>query len=722
MTSIFPNVNAGGVVIRNPAGAPTNPPNVQNAYVPPADYAIGCPPTALPSDCFSKIEPAQINAIVSEMLCFARTLDPNGPWDCTSLCNLSAAFTAWVAAFTGEIVGGSICGSAQGPGTEEGAQLIYCDGAGVAKQIPIQGENSLLELLFDLFCASPSGLANNGSDGLLYCDGEGNIGKVPVNTFQLFRGEWVQANGYNVNQMVRRNKKLYTPNATITPGTAFLLGTAGQTWYEVSATEWDEFDPTENYLQDAVIQYNGKTYAANADIPAGTPFMIGTSGATWRLVTSSQTAILDHSVTTNYAQYAVVTVDGLLYRANVPQTPGPFVAHPDGPWLLIGGERNFFQGDWIISHNSTRWTTGAQWQYLLGEMVQQDGKLWRANDNIPLATAFTLGTTGATWAEVSQSAAAPFVPGDAYSKDAVIQYTDGKYYAANDDIPAGTPFVIGTTGATWRLVSLAGGAPIINAFSNAKAYAARELATLNSPINNNGDMIMRAQATGVPAGPYNAAQWSTIGERSKYRGRWEAGRAFLGYDVVNLSYILSGVTFDELFVTDADLASGQPAPQAAFNWRPLNRNRGAWFAARTYFQGDVVWHMGSQWTANANIALNAAFSPGLTGPTWRNSDYMLVEFDPLVAGAVLSIFHLNKYNIFDEVAPKSITIPANATTPFVIGTVFTGVSVGGQMTIIAGAGVTIRTPRTLLIRNGDYAAFTLIKVATNEWHLAGDLA
>lgn len=41
--------------------------------------------------------PAQVNAIVSELLCLAATLDPDGNWDCDDLCNLSAAFTAWAA-------------------------------------------------------------------------------------------------------------------------------------------------------------------------------------------------------------------------------------------------------------------------------------------------------------------------------------------------------------------------------------------------------------------------------------------------------------------------------------------------------------------------------------------------------------------------------------------------------------------------------------------------
>jgi len=94
---IFPEDHAGAVVIRDENGDPTNPPNTQNAYVPGPDFVITCPPTALPSDCTARIEPRQINAIVSELLSFAECLDPDGPWNCDTQQNLCNAFSAWVA-------------------------------------------------------------------------------------------------------------------------------------------------------------------------------------------------------------------------------------------------------------------------------------------------------------------------------------------------------------------------------------------------------------------------------------------------------------------------------------------------------------------------------------------------------------------------------------------------------------------------------------------------
>lgn len=96
--SIFPDeVASGGVIYRDEDGFPTNPPNVENIYSPPPSYEMTCAATALPNDCTARVDPKQINAIVSELVAFAECLDPDGPWDCNSLQNLCAAFNAYKA-------------------------------------------------------------------------------------------------------------------------------------------------------------------------------------------------------------------------------------------------------------------------------------------------------------------------------------------------------------------------------------------------------------------------------------------------------------------------------------------------------------------------------------------------------------------------------------------------------------------------------------------------
>lgn len=94
MPGILPEASAGGLVIRD-GGLCTPQPNVLNAYCPPASFSSTCDLTALPSDCTARINPSQINGIVSELMCFAASLNPDGQWNCASLCNLAANFDAW---------------------------------------------------------------------------------------------------------------------------------------------------------------------------------------------------------------------------------------------------------------------------------------------------------------------------------------------------------------------------------------------------------------------------------------------------------------------------------------------------------------------------------------------------------------------------------------------------------------------------------------------------
>ena len=95
MAGMFPDLLSGGVVIRNAEGVCIPVVGVQNAYCPPASFVTSCEITALPSDCTGRITAAQINGIVSELLCLGEAFDPDGPWNCESGCNLATMFTTW---------------------------------------------------------------------------------------------------------------------------------------------------------------------------------------------------------------------------------------------------------------------------------------------------------------------------------------------------------------------------------------------------------------------------------------------------------------------------------------------------------------------------------------------------------------------------------------------------------------------------------------------------
>lgn len=72
-------------------------------------------------------------------------------------------------------------------------------------------------------------------------------------------------------------------------------------------------------------------------------------------------------------------------------------------------------------------------------------------------------------------------------------------------------------------------------------------------------------------------------------------------------------------------------------------------------------------------------------------------------------------------AANTLTVPPNSSAAFPVGTrIDVGQDAAGQTTIVAGSGVTIRTPETLKLRK-QWAKATLIKRATDTWDLEGNL-
>lgn len=72
---------------------------------------------------------------------------------------------------------------------------------------------------------------------------------------------------------------------------------------------------------------------------------------------------------------------------------------------------------------------------------------------------------------------------------------------------------------------------------------------------------------------------------------------------------------------------------------------------------------------------------------------------------------------------NTLTVPANATVAFDIGTVIEFAQYGaGVTTITAAGGVTLRSRGGLVDTAGQYARGRIEKVGTNEWYVSGDLA
>ena len=118
-----------------------------------------------------------------------------------------------------------------------------------------------------------------------------------------------------------------------------------------------------------------------------------------------------------------------------------------------------------------------------------------------------------------------------------------------------------------------------------------------------------------------------------------------------------------------------------------------------------------KWTGSAWEVLSTGGSGGATELTIVNK----------TASYVLTTAEAGAYVRMNVASANTLTVPPNASEAFAIGTVIQVRQVGaGQTTIVAGSGVTVNTGETLKLR-GQHSSGALVKVATNEWDLTGDL-
>lgn len=77
----------------------------------------------------------------------------------------------------------------------------------------------------------------------------------------------------------------------------------------------------------------------------------------------------------------------------------------------------------------------------------------------------------------------------------------------------------------------------------------------------------------------------------------------------------------------------------------------------------------------------------------------------------------------DNASAITLTIPPNSSVAYGIGTQINIMQLGaGQVTITAGAGVTLRSQGSKLKTNGQYAVATCCKILTDTWVVVGNLS
>lgn len=110
-----------------------------------------------------------------------------------------------------------------------------------------------------------------------------------------------------------------------------------------------------------------------------------------------------------------------------------------------------------------------------------------------------------------------------------------------------------------------------------------------------------------------------------------------------------------------------------------------------------------------------------TGAAWTDA-LALVVTSSASTGYAPVLTDANGYKRMTAATAIAITIPTNATVPFPIGTKLTWEQNGaGEITIGAAGGVDLRSRGGIYTSAGQYAVLTAVKVAADEWVLAGDI-
>lgn len=126
-------------------------------------------------------------------------------------------------------------------------------------------------------------------------------------------------------------------------------------------------------------------------------------------------------------------------------------------------------------------------------------------------------------------------------------------------------------------------------------------------------------------------------------------------------------------------------------------------AAATTALGDATYQH-DDWHRDASVLLDATTNVQTASYTLALSDF----------GKIVEL---------NSVSAVNLTVPPNSSVAFPVGTTVEVLQYGaGQVTLVAGSGVTLRAPGSRLKTTGQYSSATLRKRATDEWVVAGDLS
>lgn len=163
-----------------------------------------------------------------------------------------------------------------------------------------------------------------------------------------------------------------------------------------------------------------------------------------------------------------------------------------------------------------------------------------------------------------------------------------------------------------------------------------------------------------------------------------------------------------------------PTLTAAADWRSIEwSNNSGW---GLYGAGTAPNYLGGTLTAASLIKSGGTSSQYLMADGSVTTGSALTITNRQTASYTLALTDADKLVEMNVATANNLTVPLNSSIAFAIGTKIDLAQYGaGQTTVVATSGVTVRSAGGALKLALQYSGASLVKIATNEWYLFGDI-
>lgn len=391
-----------------------------------------------------------------------------------------------------------------------------------------------------------------------------------------FRGEYKNYGLYDVSDVIIRSGKLLRCITQITTSETF----DKDKWRPISGNSIvPNFSTANDHYDNQLVMRFGALYRANADIPSGTAFAIGTTGFTFSPVLN---VLGEHDSSVSYPAGVTVAKNNVLFTCRFSATG------------------NINSNNWALVSSKLAQTHSDSGTYDSGDVVKKYSGIYVANaamDGSGVAIPFAVGAAGQTWTYVTDS--------DSLYRG---QFKTHLEYEVNDIVERELKLYKCKTKkniGAWDETNF----DVVGGEEN--SFKGKHIVTVTydeDDIVYDDLKLYRCVADGTVGNLTDnaGADWEEFSYSICHMGAWDQtvtykpGQTFVYKNLV-LSYPLGGTG---------------PLDKTAVHLHRTSGTIATHLISSAYAEGDVVRHESVIYSANANVPVNTPFAIGTSGATW----------------------------------------------------------------------------------------------------------